>query len=361
MTHYLRRNAVLFLMVLISFLSLAVVQYFPAGSLESDEGDYKDQATDLMAEAMQVLRKARVSLGLEIDRQIDPNMTGLIGREVSPLMTTLGPVEVKRTTTNPNFAAVMVDLLMRAGVQPGDHVTAGISGSFPALALALFCAVEVLDLELVAIYSLGASTYGATDPEFVWLDMESILMDAGIITDGSVAASLGGENDNLDNSFFSGARKVARTAIRRNGVFLIEEGSFREAVDTRMEVYLQHTRLEEIKAFINIGGAEVNLGKCDAGYKLPSGVVHSIYQCPEDMQGVVSRMMASEIPVINLLNIRDLAISYNLPIDPIPLPGPGNGGLIYRTSGSFFPVIILAIYCILVILCICIDRNLNKR
>jgi hypothetical protein len=45
--------------------------------------------------------------------------------------------------------------------------------------------------------------------------------------------------------------------------------------------------------------------------------------------------------VINLLDIRNIAASYGLPIDPIPLPQPGEGAIFYESKLWFVPSIVL--------------------
>ena len=58
----------------------------------------------------------------------------------APFVTNTGSLEAKRTTLNPNWAAVVVQLLFDAGVERGGTIAIGVSGSFPALNLAAFSA-----------------------------------------------------------------------------------------------------------------------------------------------------------------------------------------------------------------------------
>ena len=49
----------------------------------------------------------------------DLNETGLIGDYLTPVTTTLGNLEAKRTSVNPNAAALVVHLLFEAGSDQG--------------------------------------------------------------------------------------------------------------------------------------------------------------------------------------------------------------------------------------------------
>ncbi len=53
--------------------------------------------------------------GVFIDVINDPNQTALIGQEYTLVTTDRGYIEAKLSTTNPNFAAVIVQLLKDAG------------------------------------------------------------------------------------------------------------------------------------------------------------------------------------------------------------------------------------------------------
>ena len=68
-------------------------------------------AAGRMRKAIDVIAGYHETAGIEIDETIDPNRTGLIGPEYTDLFTSLGQLEAKRTTTNPDLAALMVHLL----------------------------------------------------------------------------------------------------------------------------------------------------------------------------------------------------------------------------------------------------------
>ena len=112
---------------------------------------------------------------MPVAKKLDPNQTNLIGVEYSPITTTLGNLKAKRSSTNPDFAALIVRWFHEIDLKKGDIIAIGGSGSFPALILATICAAEVMKLKPVIILSLGASSYGANRPNFTYLDIENFL------------------------------------------------------------------------------------------------------------------------------------------------------------------------------------------
>lgn len=117
----------------------------------------KVQAAQIMKESMKTIRDYRTENGLQINKVTDPNLTGLIGEEWTPLTTTLGNLSSKRTTTNPDFAALLVDMFLKVGLKKGDVIAIGASGSFPSLILSTLSAAKALDLKPITICALGSS------------------------------------------------------------------------------------------------------------------------------------------------------------------------------------------------------------
>ena len=139
------------------------------------------EAARRMERAESILKASLLEEGIPIEKDLDPNMTGLIGPEWTALTTTLGNLEAKRSTLNPNFAALMVRYFHEAGLVEGDLVAVGSSGSFPGLALATLCAAKEMHLEVLTIASFGASMYGATRADFTIPKMIRILASASIV------------------------------------------------------------------------------------------------------------------------------------------------------------------------------------
>ncbi len=278
--------------------------------------DEMRQAALRMERAMAAVARHGEGAGIHIDESLDPNRTGLIGPELTPLFTTLGQLEAKRTTTNPDLAGLLVYLLRRTGVSAGDTIAVGCSASFPALMIAAQTAAEVMGVHPVTILSLGASAYGATRPEFNLLDISQLLIREGIVSVPPAAVSLGG-GDDVGAEFDPALRERLLRQIRLSGVDVVEEADLRRNVARRMAIY------GRAAAFVNIGGADANLGSSPLVLKVNPGLSPRVPLPPPDERGVLFEMAAAGVPVIHLLYIRGLALRYGLPWDPVPLPEPG--------------------------------------
>ena len=69
-------------------------------------------ASERMAEVGAILADHRRTAEGGVDVTRDPNRTGLIGPELGELTTSVGHLEAKRTTTNPDMAGLIVHLLV---------------------------------------------------------------------------------------------------------------------------------------------------------------------------------------------------------------------------------------------------------
>ena len=104
---YGKNQNTILLLFAVSLVFFLLARFFPSGKKDAIQMDML-QASRIMEDAMAALRKCRTGRDLVLDSESDPNQTGLIGYEISPLTTTLGNHEAKRTTTNPNIAALVV-------------------------------------------------------------------------------------------------------------------------------------------------------------------------------------------------------------------------------------------------------------
>ncbi|MCR4408828.1 MAG: poly-gamma-glutamate system protein [Candidatus Saccharicenans sp.] len=285
------------------------------------------EASRLMSEAEKIIFNCRKSRGIQPENnEFDPNQTGLVGLENSPLTTTLGNLQAKRTATNPELAALLVHLLRKAGVRQGEVVSLGASASFPSLIVASYCAARALDLELLAIVSVGASQWGANHPEFSWLDMEDCLRQHGFTRHRLLAVAWGGEDDS-GKEYPEEVRKRLLAVAQRLGLQFLPTGSLEDRVRQHLDLFLAAAGERKIKAFINIGGSSVNLGADSSVLELKPGLTRVGKIPPASRRGLIQEMARRGIPVIHLLNIRKLAEIYGLPWDPKPLPAPG--GLVF--------------------------------
>jgi poly-gamma-glutamate system protein len=259
-----------------------------------------------------------------IDLVNDPNSTGLIGNEYTLVTTDRGVLRAKLTATNPNFGAVFVDMFMEAHLAPGDVVAAAFTGSFPSLNMAALGAMDAMRLEPIIITSVGASSFGANDPEFTWLDMEKLLVDQGLTRHRSVAASMGGGED-LGRGLSPRGRELILNAIRRSGVTLIHEETLEESVRKRVALYDEYAGPRPIRLVLNVGGGVAALGSSITGRLIPEGLTMDLGMRNFPARGALLLLAERGIPFLHMRSVVGIAERYGLPAAPIPLPEVGEG------------------------------------
>ncbi|HEU5169523.1 MAG TPA: poly-gamma-glutamate system protein [Gemmatimonadales bacterium] len=282
--------------------------------------EIRARAVDTMTRGLAVAAEERARRGIAIDRRADPAGSGLIGVEFSLLTTTLGTLSSKQTSVDPAWAGVVADLLWQAGVRPGALVASGMSGSFPGLNLAVAAAADAIGAGLVTVASLGASSWGANQPEWTWAEIEAALLEAGVVRPQPRAYMPGGEGD-TGSGFPPGGREAVLAAIGRSGVDRLDASDLPSAVDARLRFYDAHAaRLgRPIAAYVNVGGSEASLGRCPRVLNAAPGLITpaAMPACGMDpgiVDGVMQHMAGRGIPVIHLLNLKELALRFDVPL-----------------------------------------------
>ncbi len=316
----------------------------------------KLEASQLSKECADLIKEHRLHKGVFVDVINDPNKTALIGQDITPITTDQGNIEAKLTSTNPNFAAVVVDMLKEADLKENDAVAVSFTGSFPALNIAVHSAMQALKLKPVIITSVGASNWGANDPYFTWLDMEKFLYDTKLFKYKSVAASMGGGLDR-GRGLSPEGRDLIKDAVDRNKIEFIDEDYLENSIEKRLEIYKSHTKTP-IKLFINVGGGIASIGSTENYQFVPSGFSPPLAIKNFPVKGVLIRMSEENIPFIHLLNITQLAKKYGLPISPSPLPLPGEGDIFIQKQYSMTLTIIVTLILVLFIVVVLV---LEKR
>jgi poly-gamma-glutamate system protein len=335
---------------ILSLLSLLALLWVENSKVDVKQDWYNEklEAAQLSQKAAEQLKNYRLENGIFIDVVNDPNETSLIGQEYTLITTDQGFIDAKLASTNPNFAAVVVQLLKDAGLHENDHVAVAFSGSFPGLNISVIAALETLKLEPITITSVGASNFGANDPYFTWLDMESVLLQSGIFHNKSIAASIGGGND-LGRGLSPEGRDLIVKAIERNGTTLINEKYLEKNIEKRLEIYQNQSKGKPIKAYINVGGGLASLGNTVNGKIIPSGLTEHLPMGNFPVHGVMIQMAKQGIPIIHLLNIDQLLAQYNLPGSPDPMPEPGEGGIFVQEKYSIIVTSIATFILVVVI------------
>ena len=314
---------VLLLLLLAALAALLVVE----SSKQSRTGEYYDemlQASRLMKRGIETIRPIRARVH-PIDPQLDPLRSGLIGIASSPVTSNSGHLMAKRATINPNWAAVVVRMLSDAGVAPGDKVAVAVSGSFPALNLAVYSAVEVMELDAVIIASGSASQWGANIPRMLWLDMARELREAGVFDVREAAASLGAEEDRGIGLPEEGITSI-RATIERAGVPLLFAENREASVSERMAIYREGSP-KPIKALINVGGGSATTGPDSIDHYFDTGLSRSVRARAFALTSVMGQFLSEGVPVINLSGIKGLSARYGLPYPPLEPQGIGAGGV----------------------------------
>lgn len=317
-------------------------------------------AAEIMGEAMAVLKTCREENGLGIDQKTDINRTGLIGVEFSPITTSIGNLEAKRTTANPNMAALVVHLLQKAGIREGDAVAVGASGSFPALIIAVMSAAKAMDIDPLLMCSLGASQWGANRLDFHFLKMLECLSAADIFDYRPVGVSIGGERD-VGDGMPDDVRALLVGDIEDGGFLFIKEPELSANVQKKMHIFEEKAGSKGIKCFVNIGGNWSNIGVDSEILNLKPGLV-KIREIPADSRrGLVFQMADRQIPVIHLLFIKGLVERYGLPWDPVPLPEAGSGQIYQKIVEDHPQFIVLGgLYLLVVVFLLFLFKKIKK-
>lgn len=319
----------LFLIILSAIIMIAVENVKQRDPVVEKNYATMVRAAKIMREGMETLKPLRAKLA-PINPEFDPQRSGLVGLENSIVTTNHGGRQSKQTTINPNWAAVAVKLMSDAGVEEGDLVAVTVSGSFPALNLATSSAIEAIGAEPVIIASASSSQWGANVPNFLWLDMDRELREAGILSHKPIYASLGGIEDRGIGIPEKGLDSI-RNTIKRAGIDMIEPANYQEAVADRIAIFREHSADRQYKAFINVGGGATIVGPPGIDDLFKSGLQEDAPARAFAVDTVMGYFLQEDIPGIHFIGIKDMAERHGLPIMPQEVMPVGDGG-IYSAS-----------------------------
>lgn len=342
------------LLVFLAVVSL--VTYYGASTftlpIKQDFQEEKKMAAECMVDSTALIRRrllAKDPKALESVR--DPNRTGLVGPSQTAITTDTGVLKSKLTATNPNYAALVVQLLRDAGVRGRDLVAASMTGSMPGLNVATWCAFEALDVEALVVSSVGSSNYGATWTDMTWPDMEKVLYDTGAIKRHSVAVTPGGQQDR-GSGLTNRGKMLIEAAILRSGLKRLHFTNVQAGIQARMDIYDALAAERPIRAYVNVGGSVASLGSQANRTLILPGLNKKLDSKRANPKGVAFLMSDRNIPVIQLLDTVDLGQMYGLPAAPVPLPPVGSGG-VFAKSLPQQNVIAVALGFLLILVVIC--------
>jgi len=282
------------------------------------------------------LSQWRQANGTAATPESDPWQCGLVGIEWSAITTTLGDLSSKRTACNPAWAVQFSRWFRELGLEPGDHIAIYSSGSFPGLLLNAIAATEAMQLQPLLIVSLGASTWGANQPDTPWPVLAAELRRSGFISKRADFYTLGAGAE-LGHGMSPEGQDLLREAAAESGVELLSAAGLQQMIALKMEL------LEGFgsELLINIGGSQANLGDAPDILRLTPGVVPA-NEVDTAGNGVVGLAMRDGIHVIHMLNIHDIASRYGIPYDVAPRKSaPRRGRIVWPLTGLALFLVVL--------------------
>jgi poly-gamma-glutamate system protein len=300
-----------------------------------------------------------------IDPKLDIKSSGLLGVLLSGITTNTGQLQAKQMSISALWSAIAIDLIDQAKIKEGDCVAVGLSGSFPALNIAVLIALQEKNIKTITISSVASSMWGANDPLFTWLDMENHLYEQGILKHKSIFVTLGGTEDRGKN-LTSESLALLRLAMTRNHYTTLEIESIEQSYEKRWDVYQQEAKSCHLSAYVNIGGNAVSAGTLwkkayEPGLNLKAAVLKS--QTPS--YSIMHRFAQAKIPVIHFSRLSALAENYGLSANDLIRDEKYLGGieqmpvkLVYEKKYDFR---LLCFGLLLVILSLIYLRKINKE
>lgn len=238
------------------------------------------EAKNLMIKLSREIYSEKINRTINIDRKLDLLESGLIGEEFTGITTTLGDLDSKRLSTNPEFAAYFVKELKNKGLKKDDVVYVNMSSSFPGLNLSLISALDTLNLRGVIINSIGSSMYGANNEEFTFLEMTNFLKSKDMIKNSVGLYTLGGDADEGLN-FDEDVKGHLVERLKNIDIPKLDFKNLNDNIEKRIAYYGKYP---DPKYFINIGG------------NLVSSKLEKYYE-------------SLEVPTLTMLNIKQIALA----------------------------------------------------
>lgn len=301
-------------LILLTLASRLELPHSLRGEMPAQIIQAAQEAGRTMEAAIDAIKNAKIDLGVPVM----PGSRGLIGDEYNVLTTTLGSLSAKRSAENPIWAAALVRELWHFGLKKDDVLALGMSGSFPGLNIALISAAQALGLRVLAVSSVTASSYGANQQGFTWPEMELRLARAGILPSVSFGLSLGGSEDSgldLQPEGRELAEGIARDSSVALGARLLGAAGLEESVEERLALYKEVAKGRRISLYVNIGGTQASMGEGSAVLELSSGFIEPRAFDLGRNRGVMARMMEAGVPVLSLLNVRELGLKWGIPVE----------------------------------------------
>ncbi|HPS38146.1 MAG TPA: poly-gamma-glutamate system protein [Candidatus Cloacimonadota bacterium] len=348
-------SLIILMVVAVGLFVLAQLSYV---TIKTENYETKVASAKLMQAFMDTIRTEILHSGIQIDPIDDPLLTGLIGTRISSITTDRGLLSEKQAALNPNLAAVFVEEFDKLKLEPGDYVAVGLTGSNPAVNLALYAAMQTMKLKPVIITSLSSASYGANKEQLTWLDMESMLYRSKMINFKSSYASLGGAED-LAIGLTDNGIKMLQEAMHRNIVPQIIGADLQENIEIRQSAYQDQLPQEtRYKAFINIGAGLANVGSEPIAKVIPEGINRKLAEREYEKEGMIILMSKKNVPVLNFRRVLRWTKKYDLPSQLLEKPIAGEGTVFStKVHNIMISSICLFLLVVAIVLVIVFDRH----
>lgn len=316
---------------LILAVAILLVSFMAGGRfsvrVKTDNYEIKVAAAERMQRCMEAVRGYKAELGIPLSEE-DILQTGVIGEVFTGMTTTIGVLEAKRTAATTDMAAAAVDMLEEAGLGRGSVAGAAFSGSFPGWNLAVLSAAQEMGIQLICTASAGASMYGANQVELTFPDMLLRLTNEGLLSFTPVLFSLGGDWD-AGLEMLDEERDTLIRRFESGSVPFLLEREYQKNLAYRLALFEAQGPID---CFIGVGGNVTTIGRGED--TLPCGVVRpgTVTEINEE-SGLLDIYNAQGLPVIHLLNVKQLAADYGIAYDP-ETPNVIGAGAIYYTYAS---------------------------
>ena len=328
------RYCFLYIILIAVLLTASLLTIYTKSSVISENSQLMEQASNKTKQCFDAVKEYKLENNIEIP-DYDILETGMIGYKTRTSITsTEGKLSSKRTSTNPNWAAVIISYFEKCGLKENDQIGIICSGSFPALNIASVCAAEAYGLDYCLMISVGSSYYGANDPNFTNLEIFNLLYSKNLISKLPDLVSLGGAND-IGSDFRNADEKnniIER--INNSSIQYLYEEDYETNINKRIDIF--SSIVPNMKLLISCGGSLVAMGKENEAF-LDNGLFKgdSYYNYSKSKNtGLLGYYKSMGVNVASLVNISYLALSNNIPNDPTIAPVIG----IESNCNSYFVI-----------------------
>ncbi|MBK6766951.1 MAG: poly-gamma-glutamate system protein [bacterium] len=220
--------------------------------------------------------------------------------------------------------------LLALGLTSGDEVAVALTGSNPGANLAVLAACQTLGIKANTICAVSSTWWGANNPRFTWVDMQSELAKTGLITAVPVAASLGGMDDNA-TGLSSAGRIELKSAVERNSMALLSGASADQSGRVWWTAFKNALKRQKYAAYINVGEGVASTGHSENGRLLAEGLHRRLPSVNWPARGALHLAAAEGVPVIHFFDPTRIARGHGLGAPKIPLAEPGIGDVFTTT------------------------------